>query len=105
MTLDLELPDWGEDPLNLDEDTSERRSWLLTCGGCDYKSNALAVAHCSTCHETFTRVTGFDLHRAGGACLGSDELAERGMQQRDDGLWFKPLPEDERPPQWRSREP
>lgn len=46
------------------------------CGGCDAAWNALSVAHCATCHRTFTTVGAFDRHRRNGHCLDPDEIKQ-----------------------------
>ena len=34
----------------------------------------LTAAHCSACHETFTGITAFDLHRRRGKCLWPPDI-------------------------------
>jgi hypothetical protein len=35
------------------------------CANCGEEWTGLAVAHCPTCHRTFTTVSAFDKHRTG----------------------------------------
>lgn len=51
-----------------------------------------AQAHCSTCHETFGGVRGFDLHRRGGVC---NPPASVGLADRD-GVWRSPMSDADR---------
>lgn len=69
----------------------------ITCGGCDAEWTALNAAHCSACHEAFSTVRLFDLHRSAvgehGSCIAP--LAARGRhgEQRlffRDGMWRGP---------------
>lgn len=54
-----------------------------------------ARCHCSACGETFTSISGFDLHRSGsrdrrfkqGEC---SDPAERGLVLNDRGYWRSP---------------
>ena len=40
----------------------------ITCGRCPAWWTGLGSAHCVGCHESFTSVSAFDLHRRGGEC-------------------------------------
>jgi hypothetical protein len=46
---------------------------------------SLHTAHCGSCHRTFSRVSNFDAHRRGGACV---DPASRGLVERG-GVWRK----------------
>jgi hypothetical protein len=46
----------------------------IGCGGCDNTWTGLSMAHCTVCHQTFTAVTGFDLHRRRGQCRKPESI-------------------------------
>lgn len=48
--------------------------WNVNC--CDGKFSGLSTAHCTACHETFTRPSGFDRHRRGGKCIDPRTMPE-----------------------------
>ena len=57
-----------------------------TCGGCTTRWRGISRCHCGACHETFTSITGFDMHRKAGRCVPP---AAAGLIQRSDDLWRK----------------
>jgi len=63
-----------------------------TCSACPATWTGLATAHCGACHRTFARVSGFDLHRARGACTGPATMRRRDgrpvLVDRD-GVWHR----------------
>lgn len=59
---------------------------VISCGGCSQTWYGKAMAHCSTCHETFSCVANFDLHRKVGKCLGPEAI---GLVQNFKGTWMK----------------
>ena len=72
--------------------TNRRPRWAIRCGGCDNWWTGLNSAHCSGCHQTFTGVGGFDMHRRRGKCL---DPADIGLVPAD-----KPWPGWSRPGTW-----
>lgn len=48
---------------------------------CGKHWSSLVWAHCSVCHETFSRVRNFDRHRKNGVCTFGNTLVEI------DGIW------------------
>jgi hypothetical protein len=52
---------------------------------CGRRWTGLAQAHCMSCHEHFSSVTGFDKHRSTGRCTPPTDV------RRGDGVpYFKP---------------
>lgn len=45
---------------------TDNRSIKTNC--CDAWWTGLTTAHCSSCHNTFTSVANFELHRSSGEC-------------------------------------
>lgn len=41
---------------------------------CGRRWTGLNTAHCTTCHNTFSGVTGFDKHRKDGECINPPEV-------------------------------
>jgi hypothetical protein len=66
-----------ESPSNRAGITGNRAPTAIECSGCEHWWTGLAPAHCSACHETFTGVGAFDLHRRGGKCIPPAEVANR----------------------------
>lgn len=70
---------------------------LITCARCDARWGGLVVAHCGSCHRTFSTARLFDLHRHArgelGGCLEpatvTSRSGERIMFFRD-GMWRNP---------------
>ena len=44
----------------------------------------MSVSHCGGCHETFSALTWFDRHRAGGRCTDPSSI---GMRRNRRGYW------------------
>jgi hypothetical protein len=76
---------------------SAGRGNAITCGGCPATWSGIGKCHCSTCHRTFSALSGFDLHRSRrgphGSCVdpatlltgtGAAVLIER------DSVWSAP---------------
>ena len=69
---------------------------MITCGGCDRTWTGKSMAHCKSCHETFSTVSNFDKHRFRGRSLSVEFLGrceppdEIGMVQNNYGTWRKP---------------
>lgn len=62
-----------------------------TCGGCDSTWTALAAAHCSRCHNTFSGSHLFDYHQRGDGCLDLTQLQYRGKPFRTErDVWRYP---------------
>jgi hypothetical protein len=63
--------------------------WRATCSGCDSSWTALGLCHCSACHQSFSGLTLFDLHRVGGHCLHPSALTFQQLPLRQDaaGVW------------------
>lgn len=64
----------------------------MTCT-CGKSWTGLKMAHCASCHETFSTVTTFDLHRVGYVdsrhCLVMPALRDSvGLWQNEYGTWF-----------------
>ena len=66
MAPDLSFPDDFQLvlPRHTPEDDIKRSGSTYSCGGCKGVFTGLATAHCPTCHETFSTVSTFDVHRA-----------------------------------------
>ena len=62
---------------------------------CGKRWNGDNIAHCATCHLTFTAVGGFDFHRFHGQCRTEEELRGKGYEPNSDGHWRKPMTEAE----------
>lgn len=60
---------------------------MHTCGKCPKRWTGAKIAHCASCHESFSTVANFDLHRHNGKCIKSDKLV---MGSR--GHWIGALP-------------
>lgn len=74
--------------------TQSEPSWV-TAGCCSARWTGLSAAHCSACHETFTSVSAFDLHRRKAVCLSPTLTpADIGMvtAARDWSGWSLPTP-------------
>lgn len=63
------------------------------CGNCPARWWGARIAHCSSCHETFSTVTAFDAHRVGpdNARRCDTAAADRNglpkLRQTDAGTW------------------
>ena len=55
-----------------------------TCGGCDSRWTGLKMAHCASCHHTFSTPANFDAHRRDGECLPPESV---NLVQNDRGTW------------------
>lgn len=71
-----------------------------TCGGCSAVWMAATYCHCGGCHETFSGVSLFDLHRSQegehGSCVDPEVLRIGGEELTYDvkGVWHGPaMPE------------
>lgn len=72
---------------------------MSSCSHCDATWAGFGIAHCSSCHRTFTTTANFDRHRAGskdrrfiaGEC---SDPAERGLVPNGRGQWSAPGRED-----------
>jgi hypothetical protein len=68
----------------------------IRCSGCDETWTAISAAHCGACHQTFSGVGLFDLHRSQyghrGACLSPETLCRAGERVAffRDGMWRGP---------------
>lgn len=63
---------------------------MFTCSGCTNAWGGTAMAHCPTCHETFSGITGFDRHRSNGRCRKPGSV---GLELRTNGaapVWAFP---------------
>lgn len=75
---------------------------MTICRPCGTTWTGLRIAHCGSCHRTFTTVASFDRHRAGtkdrrlkaGEC---HDPVEVGQVQNQRGQWHKADPESRRP--------
>lgn len=66
-----------------------------SCGGCDTRwRSSTNIAHCRTCHLTFTSPAGFDAHRFDGRCRTIAEITSLGYEPNGQGHWRIPMPED-----------
>ncbi len=60
----------------------------ITCGGCDARWTGLNAAHCSACHQTFSGIALFDMHRVIYACKDPTKVKHCGLPLRlDNGVW------------------
>lgn len=79
-----------------------------TCGGCTAEWQSLLVAHCASCHNTFSTVALFDRHRVSYRCavpsrLRVDSGSRAGlplMRLDDRGIWVSAAP---RPEYWKAQ--
>ena len=55
--------------------------YKCTCGK---EWSGVRMAHCPTCHETFSIVPNFDRHRKNGKCVDPKEVQ---LRQNDRGTW------------------
>jgi hypothetical protein len=70
----------------------------IQCGGCADTWTALGAAHCGLCHQTFSGVALFDLHRSQygerGACQHPNDVRHKQTGQQlmffRDGMWRGP---------------
>lgn len=63
----------------------------ISCGGCSATWTAPRACHCGGCHETFSGLTLFDLHRRSSRCLDPAALAAAGDELRlIAGIWRGP---------------
>jgi hypothetical protein len=81
---------------------SDKKKQAHRCGGCESRWSGAVIAHCSTCHRTFTSPSGFDRHRSrkyddssGKRVMVRDygqcyDPADDGMVQNDRGQWGMP---------------
>jgi hypothetical protein len=68
---------------------------MTRCKACPATWTGLGIAHCASCHETFTTVSNFDRHRAGsrvrglvaGECNAPDDA---GLVLNERGQWAMP---------------
>lgn len=61
-----------------------------SCGGCTNTWTGIAMAHCASCHGSFSVVSNFDKHRRNGKCL---DPAVVGLELRTNGAtptWAAP---------------
>lgn len=58
-----------------------------SCAGCSRRWTGRSRCHCSGCHETFTAITAFDMHRRGSRCVLPEAA---GLEARPDGMWRHP---------------
>lgn len=63
------LPGMPERPPGSAADNDNRPLSAVTTNCCDAWWTGLLAAHCSKCHNTFTSVAAFDIHRRGDVCL------------------------------------
>jgi hypothetical protein len=91
-----------------------RKSYRITCGGCDNTWTGLTRAHCAACHHTFVGIGFFDRHREresdGGAhCVDPATITtghgDRLMFLRNDGIWHGPEATEEEIAQLRALRP
>lgn len=68
------------------------RDRIATCGGCDARWTAPSIAHCGGCHETFSGVGLFDVHRRRSHCTDPATIKIKGelVTRRDTGVWHAP---------------
>jgi hypothetical protein len=69
---------------------------------CGTRWQGEAIAHCGSCHLTFTTVGNFDAHLDGRrnpvpGCRTEAEMRERGYEPNAAGHWRKPMPEGKTP--------
>lgn len=60
------------------------------CGGCRVRWWGRSTAHCPSCHQTFTGVSGFDQHRRDGACRPPAEAGLEPKQRHGYHAWGRP---------------
>lgn len=61
---------------------------MNTCGGCNKKWTGMLACHCSNCHESFSGITTFDLHREATGERGRCKKPSRlGLVSNDRQLW------------------
>jgi hypothetical protein len=54
----------------------------IICNGCRNWWTGLGAAHCSSCHQTFTGVSAFELHRSGSHAGGTRHCLDRQRSAR-----------------------
>jgi hypothetical protein len=64
---------------------------------CGARWQGESIAHCATCHLTFTAVGNFDYHRYRGQCRTAVELRAKGYEPNEEEHWRKPMPEGRKP--------
>lgn len=61
---------------------------MPSCKGCDSTWTGLRMAHCASCHETFSTPGNFDAHRIGVKVpLSCVEPRDVGLEQNSFGTW------------------
>jgi len=58
----------------------------MSCKGCQAHWTGLKIAHCASCHETFTTPANFDKHRVRGKCVDPSIHLVKNAR----GIWHKP---------------
>jgi|1185.fasta_scaffold77814_3 hypothetical protein len=70
-----------------------------SCGGCTATWTGVALAHCGTCHESFSGAWTFDQHRKmgsneeHGSCTDPETMPS--LEQRESGTWHRRVGEHE----------
>lgn len=59
---------------------------MWSCKGCTARWTGMSMAHCPSCHGTFSTVSNFDVHRSGGKCVAPSSL---GLRQNSRGTWLR----------------
>lgn len=54
----------------------------IACGTCGAIWTGLIACHCSGCHETFTGLSAFDIHRVGGQCCDPAAIVNKKGEHR-----------------------
>jgi hypothetical protein len=71
-------------------------SAVAGCSGCPATWRGLRMAHCSSCHVTFSSPGGFDRHRSAGCCVLPQSLGMRQLHRGGGEVWGVPMPDDVR---------
>jgi hypothetical protein len=66
---------------------------MPSCASCPKTWTGLTTCHCSYCHETFSGIRLFDVHRRYGKC--HDPASLRGPLRLVQGVWHEPEMSDE----------
>jgi len=61
---------------------------MITCGGCDAQWSGTSKCHCGGCHQTFSGIGLFDLHRVNDECKDPKGMKKDGLPLKyEDGVW------------------
>lgn len=56
---------------------------MHTCGGCTTRWTGEKIAHCASCHESYSTPSNFDRHRHNGKCIANPKGLVKGKR----GYW------------------